>query len=148
MGVMMLKLATTVQSISYLDSNGGPSAHTDTFMKGYNAGYRKCLTSSSPVAPNAGDNNTLPNKDQLTSSSNITSGHPLNYSLGSNEPVSDYDKGCSDVKHGDNQYLLQLGAKRLTNNSTGGYNDGFHSCFYEHIECVHRYPMMEVLLHT
>lgn len=118
----------------YIVSNGGPSTHTDAFMKEYNADYRNCLTSLSHVAPNVGDNKTLPNKDQLTSSSNITSGHTLNYSLGSNEPVSDYDKGCSDVKHGDNQYLLQLGAKRLTNNSTGGYNDGFHSCFYsEHI---------------
>jgi hypothetical protein len=42
----------------YLDSNGGPGAHTDTFMKGYDAGYKKCLTFPSPVASNTGDNNT------------------------------------------------------------------------------------------
>ena len=46
----------------YLDSNGGTSAHTDTFMKGYNIGYRNCLASPLPVAPNAGDNSTSPSR--------------------------------------------------------------------------------------
>ncbi len=88
----------------YLDSNGGLSAHTDTFMKGYNTGYRNCLTSSSPVALNAGDNNTLPNKDQLTSSSNTTSGHPLNTSTTFECPSISYDESIVaylDTKNND-----------------------------------------------
>ena len=31
----------------YLDRNGGPSAHTAIYMKGYNTGYRNCLNSFS-----------------------------------------------------------------------------------------------------
>src|SRR6185437_4490617 len=34
------KSSDTVSKHPYLDNNNGPSAHTDTFMKGYNTGYR------------------------------------------------------------------------------------------------------------
>ncbi len=115
----------------YLDSNGGPSTHTDTFMKGYDAGYKKCLPSSSHVAPNAGDNTTLLNKDQLTLSSNTTSGHHLSSNTTFDERDFGYKKGCGDVKNGGNENLFQLEkTKRLTNTVIEGYNDGFHSCSY------------------
>jgi len=115
----------------HLDSNGGPSAHTDSFMNGYNTGYRNCLTSSSPVTPNSGDNATSTNKDQLTLSSNITSGHPLRSNTTFDEQDFGYNKGCTDVKNGGNENLFQLGkTKRLTNIVIEGYNDGFHSCSY------------------